>query len=231
MYTEAGLCDTLKLGDAYMRRRIGPSLIEVMACRLLFGTKPLSEPMLTYTFRNKLQRNLNQNWNRLSLKCTCECRLPSGVHLGQASLCLLIMAKCCHMVSAILVNTGSGNDLLADGTKPFPGPMLTDYHRGVVAFTWGQFHFLVYGLHYSDAIMTVMVSQITSVSIVYSTVCSGTYQRKHQSFALLAFVRGIHRSPVNSPHVTRKMFPSDDVIISPFVFRWCIFASHLVGID
>ena len=42
-------------------------------------------------------------------------------------------------------------------------------------------------------------------------------QRKHQSSALLAFVRGIHRWPVNSPHtwpVTRKMFPFDDVIMN-----------------
>ena len=32
------------------------------------------------------------------------------------------------------------------------------------------------------------------------TVCSGADQRKHQSSASLAFVRGIHRWPVNSPH-------------------------------
>ena len=39
---------------------------------------------------------------------------------------------------------------------------------------------------------------------------------KHQSSASLAFVRGIHRWPVNSPHkgsVTRKIIPFDDVII------------------
>ena len=39
---------------------------------------------------------------------------------------------------------------------------------------------------------------------------------KHQSSASLAFVLGIHRWPVNSPHkgpVTRKMFPFDDVIM------------------
>ena len=50
---------------------------------------------------------------------------------------------------------------------------------------------------------------------------SGTDQRKHQSSASLAFVRGIHRRPVNSPHkwpVTRKMFPFDDVIMS-FTYR------------
>ena len=43
-----------------------------------------------------------------------------------------------------------------------------------------------------------------------------TDQRKHQSSASLAFVWGIHRGPVNSPHkwpVTRKMFPFDDVIM------------------
>ena len=64
--------------------------------------------------------------------------------------------------------------------------------------------------------MGAMASQITSITIVYSTHYSGADQRKHQSSASLAFVRGIHRSPVNSPHkrpVTRKMFPFDDVII------------------
>ena len=69
---------------------------------------------------------------------------------------------------------------------------------------------------YSDVIMGVMTSQITSLTSVYSTVYSGTDQRKHQSSASLAFVRGIHRWPVNSPHkgpVTRKLFPFDDVIM------------------
>ena len=44
----------------------------------------------------------------------------------------------------------------------------------------------------------------------------GADQRKHQSSASLAFVRRIHRWPVNSPRkrpVTRKMFPFDDVIM------------------
>ena len=70
--------------------------------------------------------------------------------------------------------------------------------------------------HYCDAIMTAMASQITCLPIVYSTVNSDADQRKHQSSAPLAFVRGIHRGPVNSPHkwpVTRKMFPFDYVIM------------------
>ena len=64
--------------------------------------------------------------------------------------------------------------------------------------------------------MGAKASQITGVSTVYSTVCSDADQRKHQSSALLAFVKGIHRSPVNSPHkgpVTGKRFPFDDVIM------------------
>ena len=64
-------------------------------------------------------------------------------------------------------------------------------------------------LHYNHVIMSVMVSQITSITSIYSTVYPGSDQRKHQSSASLAFVRGIHRWPVNSPHkgpVTRKCF-------------------------
>ena len=88
--------------------------------------------------------------------------------------------------------------------------------------------------HYSDVIMGAMASQITSLTIVYSTVHSGTDQRKHQSSASLTFVQGIHRWPVNSPHkwpVTRKTFPFDDVTklwthirfdISSSVSCWCL---------
>ena len=70
--------------------------------------------------------------------------------------------------------------------------------------------------HYNDVIMSALASQITGISIVCSTVGSGADQRKHQNFASLIFVRGIHRWPSNSPHkrpVMRKMFPFDDVIM------------------
>ena len=76
--------------------------------------------------------------------------------------------------------------------------------------------------HYNDVIMGAMASQITSLTIVYSAVFSDADQRKHQSAASLAFVRGIHRGPVNSPHkgpVTRKMFPFDGVIML-WLFCW-----------
>ena len=70
--------------------------------------------------------------------------------------------------------------------------------------------------HYTGVIMGAVASQVISLTIVYSTVYSDADQRKHQSSASLAFVRGIHRRPVNSPHkwpVTRKMFPFGDVIM------------------
>ena len=79
--------------------------------------------------------------------------------------------------------------------------------------------------HHGDVTIGAIASQITSLASVYSAVKLGADQRKHQSSASLAFVRGIHRRPVNSPHKgpeTRKMFPFDDVImvvaaIAPFL--------------
>ena len=68
-----------------------------------------------------------------------------------------------------------------------------------------------------------------------STVCSGAYQRIHQSSASLAFVRGIYRLPVKYPHkglVTRKMFPFYDVIMrikcNPS-FLYCNSLSSTIG--
>ena len=92
-----------------------------------------------------------------------------------------------------------------------------------ISWSWVHLHdfkeFQAKYFHYNDVIMETMASQITSLTIVYSTVNSGADQRKHESSASLAFVRGIHRGPVNSPHkwpVTRKMFPFDDFIM----FKW-----------
>ena len=51
--------------------------------------------------------------------------------------------------------------------------------------------------YYNDVIMSAKASQITGVSIVCLPVGSGEDQRKDQSSASLAFVRGIHRWSVN----------------------------------
>ena len=80
------------------------------------------------------------------------------------------------------------------------------YHRNTKSDHFGN-------SHYGDVIMGTVGSQITSLTIVYSTVYSDADQRKHQSSASLAFVQGIHRGPVNSPHkwpVTRKIFHEND---------------------
>ena len=76
--------------------------------------------------------------------------------------------------------------------------------------------------HYNGVIMSAMAYQIASLTIVYTTVYSGADQRKHQSSASLAFVWGIHRWPVNSPHKgpeTRKMSP---LMTSPWTVWWMI---------
>ena len=115
--------------------------------------------------------------------------------------------------------------------SPIKGPlMLKVYYfdrNYAESHSWGTRHFsdgLFY--HYSDVIMGTVASPITSFTIVYSTVYSGKGERD-QSSASLAFVRGIHWWPVNSPHkgpVTRKMFPFDDVIM------WRICITGLQGI-
>ena len=71
--------------------------------------------------------------------------------------------------------------------------------------------------------MSMMASQITTLTIVYSTVYSGADQREHQSFVSLAFVQGIQGWPVDSSHkgtVTWKMFPFDDVVMNKQNTEW-----------
>ena len=90
---------------------------------------------------------------------------------------------------------------------PIPGYRVTICQWNVAHFYF-QFYpifmsvskFLQNQVHDNDVIMSTMASQITSLTIVYSTVYSGTDQRKHQSSASPAFVRGIQRWPVNFPH-------------------------------
>ena len=70
--------------------------------------------------------------------------------------------------------------------------------------------------HYNDVIMGAIASKITSLTIVYSTVYSDADQRKHQSSASLAFVRGIHRWPFGCgwwqmhPHIIISINDNDN---------------------
>ena len=72
--------------------------------------------------------------------------------------------------------------------------------------------------HYNDVIMNAMASQISSLTIVYSSVYSCGDQRKHQSSASLAFVRGIHQW---RHHVLWPIIMCVDWIMTiPFVRTW-----------
>ena len=71
--------------------------------------------------------------------------------------------------------------------------------------------------------MGAMASQISASPLFTQSFIQGQIKKKYQSSASLAFVRGIHRWPVNSPHiwpVTRQMFPFDDVIMSHLYHGW-----------
>ena len=94
--------------------------------------------------------------------------------------------------------------------------IVNNYLLPIELSTWENQVTQNYSSHYSDVIMNAMASQITGVSIVCWTICSGAHQRKYQSTASLAFVRGIHQWSVDFPHkgpVTRKMCPFDDDIM------------------
>ena len=95
-------------------------------------------------------------------------------------------------------------------------------------FRWGNINI---HLHFPDTVMAQVAELFPhdrwrhngrdgvsnyQLTIVYSTIYSDADQRKHQSSASLAYVRGVHRGPLNSPHkcpVTRKMSPFDDVVL------------------
>ena len=87
---------------------------------------------------------------------------------------------------------------------------------GEMAFSMIVIRSLVHHITVSDIMKGKVVSALASLMIVYLTVYSGANQRKHTSSASLAFVRGNHRSPVNSSHkepVMWNMSPFDDVIM------------------
>ena len=107
------------------------------------------------------------------------------------------------------------------GAKPPSELMLKYCQLGLEGNITVKFYSKFKTFHASENVVCKMVAilsppQITNLTIVNSTVYSGADQRKYQSSASLAFVRGNHRRPVNSTHkgpVTRKMFPFDDVIM------------------
>ena len=144
--------------------------------------------------------------------------VPGGLNSSQGQLEYITILSPdqngCHFAGDILkcIFTRESNCILIEwlGVEQAPSQYLNQWWLSLLK------HIHASLLHYYDVIMGTMAFQFTSLTIVYTTVYSGADQRKHQSSASLAFVWGIHRGPVNSPHkwpVTRKMFPFDHVIM------------------
>ena len=103
-----------------------------------------------------------------------------------------------------------------------PDGLTKEVFIGVEIFWWNLSNKLVAftAIHYNDVIMGVVASQITGVPVVCTVIGSGTNQRKYQTSASLALVKGIHCWPMNSMHkgpVTQKMLPFDEFIMN-FLF-------------
>ena len=106
------------------------------------------------------------------------------------------------MASQVWVTISSGDNLLPDGNGSLFDPLLAMVSEMPRSSHW---------YHYSDVIMSAMASQITGVSIVYSTFCSGAGQRKHQSSALLAICA--RNSPVTGEFSAQRASNAENVSI------------------
>ena len=77
--------------------------------------------------------------------------------------------------------------------------------------------------HYSDVIMNAMASQITGISIVYSTVCCGADKKNIKApchWPLRGEFTGDRWIPLHKGPVTRKKFPFDDIIMHYLIQWW-----------
>ena len=87
---------------------------------------------------------------------------------------------------------------------------LTNNNSMVMTSAWSA------GSHYNDVIIGMMPSQITSLTIVYSTVYSDTDQRKHQSLHVTGLCAGNSLVTGGFPAQmasNMEIFPFDDVIM------------------
>ena len=118
---------------------------------------------------------------------------------------------------------------LCEGNLPVAGGFLftMDHWYGVSMMLFCILSSRISCWHYNDVIMTTMASQITSLTVVYSTVYLDADQRKHQSSASLAFVWGIHRDrwiPRTNGQLRGKCFhlmtSSWNKLLSRFVTTW-----------
>ena len=182
------------------------------------GNQPLSGPMLTQWLKTKVN---SQRFRLASVKIVLLKllpHLPGASELAYISKGTILQYLTLKFWSRLLFKPHLNYIMEPNSTRPSDTATITklDVSFGYQAtIDWVQ-TLEIGWRHYNDVIMSTIASQITSLTIVHSTVYSDADQSKHQSSASLAFVQGIHRGPVNFPHrwpVTRKMFPFDDVII------------------
>ena len=198
-----------------MHQWTGSALLKEMACRL-FGAKPLPHPMLTHCQLDPLKQTSVKfeskyktfDWWKCiwisSVKWRPFCPGGDDITLQGVAERLSLWDNLVYFRKVVMTMVLSKITFLSK--DHVWTHIVHTALKACLASCW----------HYNDFIMGAIASQITSLTIVYSTVNSDTDQRKHQNSASLAFVRGIHRGPVNSPRkwpVTRKMFPFDDVIM------------------
>ena len=92
--------------------------------------------------------------------------------------------------------------------------------------------FAKYFYHYNDVILSAAAFQITSRTIVYSTVCSRRRSKKTSKFRLTGICEG--NSLVTGEFSAQRasnaeMFPFGDVIMTSDAFDYCICLSYELG--
>ena len=157
--------------------------------------------------RNQTEQQLNRleaNWRRTFSTPRQTWRVSLWVHLPSFSLTGLWFFSKCVGITRLLKSiekqefTKGYWGSITPPVTPLSGDNRTSRSH-ISKNTMGSFLALTsharreHQLHYNDVIMCTIASQITSVTIVYSTGYSDADQRKHQSSASMAVVRGSHR--------------------------------------
>ena len=166
-----------------------PSLVQIMAwCRP--GDKPLSEPMMV---------------SLLMHMCHSASMTQATNEAGhQNSSPSTEIAKTLGLTSIRYQSDTKVSDLY-----------LMDVDLKVFAI-WVMAARVTRSIPFNIEVTSWWASQITSLTIVYSNCLFRRRSKKTSKLRTLAFVQGIHRWPVNSPHkgpVMFEMFPFDDVIM------------------
>ena len=178
-----------------------PALVQIMA-RHRPGDKPLSEPLSTDAYMHNSASISSGPFDVCSRTLWINTLLCAMNIWAQFPLSTMLNGYSLHLKSV----WHTSSNLVCSGNR-----LMGHYLIGHIQ-----------PIHYSDVIISATASEVTTVSIVCSTVCSETDQRIQQSSAPLAFMKGIHRWQVYSPHkrpVARKSLSFHDVIMINVIWK------------